>query len=270
MLTERWNTLIDAFLRAQRAGGKPKTTCDARRQHLQHLARRVREASPWELTPEALRTYMAAQQWAIETRRGRRTTFVQFWAWGVDAGHVGENTAATLPRVKIAQGVARPAPDRVYHEALMRAGARERVMLRLAAEVGMRRAEVAQVHTRDVTEDMVGHSLLVHGKGGRERVVPLPRSLGRTLAEWEPGYVFPGQDHGHLSPRYVGKLMAELLPDGWTMHALRHRFATRLYALRSDLLMVQEALGHSSPTTTRRYIQYDRDRMRAAMEELAR
>ena len=151
----------------------------------------------------------------------------------------------------------------------MRADARERVMLRLAAEVGMRRAEVAQVHTRDVTEDMVGHSLLVHGKGGRERMVPLPRSLGRTLAEWEPGFIFPGQDHGHLSPRYVGKLMTELLPDGWTMHALRHRFATRLYALRSDLLMVQEALGHSSPTTTRRYIQYDRDRMRAAMEELA-
>lgn len=269
MLSTEWENAIEAFLRDQRAGGKPKTTCDARRQHMNHMAKRVREASPWDISPVTLREYMADQTWAIETRRNRRTTFVQFWAWAIYAGHAEVNIAAELPKVKVIQGVAKPAPDRVYHEALMRAGHRERVMLRLAAEVGMRRGEVAVVHTRDVSEDLVGHTLLVHGKGQRQRLVPLPKSLGRELAEWEPGYLFPGNDHGHLSPRYVGKLLAELLPEGWTMHALRHRFATKLYALRSDLLMVQEALGHSSPTTTRRYIQYDRDRMRAAMEELA-
>lgn len=269
MLSERWTLIIDAFLTHQRSAGKPKTTCEARRQHLYHLAKRVRAKSPWDVSSDALLAYMADQVWALETRRGRRTTFVQFWRWGVECGHVTENIAATLPRVKMAHPVARPAPDRVYHEALMRAGHRERVMLRLAAEVGMRRAEVAQAHTHDVIEDMIGHSLLVHGKGGRDRIVPLPTSLGRTLAEWEPGYLFPGNDDGHLSPRYVGKLLAELLPEGWTMHALRHRFATRLYALRSDLLMVQEALGHASPTTTRRYIRTDPSRMRAALEELA-
>lgn len=50
---------------------------------------------------------------------------------------------------------------------------------------------------------------------------------------------------------------------------IRHRFGTRAYALTSDLLLVQEMLGHASPTTTRRYVQYDRDRMRAAVDELA-
>jgi integrase len=89
------------------------------------------------------------------------------------------------------------------------------------------------------------------------------------LARMPEGYVFPGQDDGHLSPRYVGKLLATLLPEGWTMHTLRHRFATRAYALRSDLLLVQEMLGHASPTTTRRYVEYDRARMRAVVEELA-
>ena len=269
MLTSTWERMIDAFLRDQRAGGKPKTTCDARRQHLMHLAKRVRAGSPWDVSLDALKEYTAAQSWAIETRRGRRTTLVQFWRWGVEVGHTDTVVAEGLPKIKIAPAKARPAPDRVYHEAVASAKPRERLMLRLAAEVGMRRAEVAQVHTDDLMEDLVGHSLIVHGKGGRERIVPLPASIGRTLADVEKGYVFPGADHGHLSPRYVCKLLTELMPDGWTMHTLRHRFATRLYALRSDLLMVQEALGHANPNTTRRYIQYDRGRMRAAMEELA-
>ena len=83
------------------------------------------------------------------------------------------------------------------------------------------------------------------------------------------GYLFPGRDNGHLSPRYVGKMIRDLLPGDWTMHTLRHRFGTRAYALTSDLLLVQEMLGHASPTTTRRYVEYDRARMRAAVEELA-
>lgn len=85
----------------------------------------------------------------------------------------------------------------------------------------------------------------------------------------EPGYFFPGQDDGHLSPRYVGKLIRDLLPDQWTMHTLRHRFATRLYAHTRDLLGVQGMLGHATPTTTRRYVQWDTARMRDAVDELA-
>ena len=108
-----------------------------------------------------------------------------------------------------------------------------------------------------------------HGKGGRTRIVPLPDSLGRTLAACPEGYVFPGNDAGHLSPRYVGKLIRDLLPDQWTMHTLRHRFATRLYAHTRDLLGVQGMLGHATPTTTRRYVQWDTAKMRAAVDELA-
>src|SRR3546814_6300744 len=92
-------------------------------------------ASPWDMTVEALRDYMAAQEWAIETRRGRRTTLVQFWEWGVESGHVPENIAARLPKVKIIPRRARPAPDRVYHEAPIAAKPRERLPLRLAAEI---------------------------------------------------------------------------------------------------------------------------------------
>jgi site-specific recombinase XerD len=53
------------------------------------------------------------------------------------------------------------------------------------------------------------------------------------------------------------------------MHTLRHQFATRLYALTSDLLLVQNALGHASPTTTQRYVLYEAERTRTAVEALA-
>ncbi len=267
MLNQAWLDAIDAYLVDQRVGGKPKTTQDTRRQHLQHLARRV-EAAPWLLTLDELKSYAAAQVWATETRRGRRNTFKSFYGWAKRAGLVEVNLGAKMPKVATEPARARPAPDRIYKEAILAAKPREAIMLRLAAEVGMRRAEVAQVHSRDLLEDLVGWSLLVHGKGGRERIVPLPASLAKTLQLLPAGFAFPGDDAGHLSPRYVGKLIAQLLPEGWTMHTLRHRFATRLYALKSDLLLVQESLGHASPTTTRRYVEYDRSRMRAAIEEL--
>lgn len=268
MLNEEWTTAIDSYIADQKAGGKPETTRNTRRQHLEHLARRV-EVGPYAMTTAVLRDYAAAQRWAPETRRGRRNTFKSFYGWAKREDLVPANFGAKLPKVPVKQAHARPAPDRIYREALISAKPREGLMLRLAAEVGMRRGEVARGHSSDLLEDLVGWSLLVHGKGDKERTVPLPGSLARALLDLEPGYFFPGRDNGHLSPRYVGKLLADLMPDQWTMHTLRHRFATRLYALDRDLLLVQEFLGHASPTTTMRYVEYDRARMRTAVEELA-
>ncbi|KAA9104998.1 tyrosine-type recombinase/integrase [Microbacterium rhizomatis] len=268
MLTKEWSEAIEGFLAHERAGGKRTDTNRARREHLQHLARRV-NVGPWGVSADLLLDYLAAQEWAVETRRGRRTSLARFYDWGAYRGLVTVNPVESVPKVKMREAHARPAPDRAYHEALMAARPREKLMLRLAAEVGMRRAEVAQVHTKDLIEDMVGHSLIVHGKGGKTRIVPLPVSLGRAIQHAEPGYLFPGRVDGHLSARYVGKMLAALIPDHWTMHTLRHRFAAKLFALTSDVLMVQETLGHASVSTTRLYIPRDGERARAAINELA-
>lgn len=252
-LTGAWSTAIEAYLLAQRAGGSPETTLATRRQHLQHLARRV-DVEPWAMTGALLVEWAGAQAWKPETRRGRRSSFRSFYAWGLVCGHVEVSPALSLPKVRPVEPKPRPAPDRVYHEALMAAPPRERLMLRLGAEIGMRRAEVAQVHTDDLIEDMVGWSLRVHGKGLRERVVPLTPGVAADLLALPYGYAFPGAIDGHLSPRWVGKIITTLMPGKWTMHTLRHRFATRAYAVDRDVFTVQELLGHASPATTRRYV----------------
>lgn len=269
MLTQAWIDEVDGFLAHQKAGGKPHTTLRARREHLYHLARRVAADSPWDIDEDVLVSYAGAQDWAKETRRSRRTTFLAFWRWGVATGKTDRVVALALPQVRATPPRPRPAPDDVYKAALLAAPPRETLMLRLAAEMGLRRSEVAQVHTDDVLDDLVGWSLVVHGKGGKERVVPMPGTLARAIKDAPRGYLFPGDwGPGHLSPAYVGKRIRDLLPDGWTMHTLRHRFGTRAYTRRQDLLLVQELLGHASPSTTRRYIELDRRRMRSLVEEL--
>ena len=221
------------------------------------------------MTGDQLVDWFQAQAWAVETRRGRRTTFRVFYAWAVEAGYVAVSPAAALPKVRPARPRPHPASDEAYRIALAAAGARERLMLRLSAELGLRRAEVAQVHSRDLVRDLDGWSLLVHGKGGRDRMLPMPARLARDLRALPAGWVFPGDDGGHLSPRWVGTLVARLLPDGVTMHALRHRFATRTYEVERDMFVVQDLLGHASPVTTRAYVLVEHARMRATVEAAA-
>jgi len=218
---------------------------------------------------ELLIEWCGEQAWAQETRRGRTNTYRGFWKWAKQ--HAGlRNAAKHLPSVKSPPGVPRPAPDRIYMKALMRSDVRTRLILRLAAEIGLRRGEIALVHTEnDLVEDLVGWSLYVHGKGGRSRVVPLTDGIARELLTLDHGWAFPGRIGGHLSPRRVGELATAALDGERTLHTLRHRFATRTYQVDRDVFAVQELLGHASPATTRRYVQTDRSRLRALVQRAA-
>jgi integrase/recombinase XerC len=268
MIASIWRGAIDDYLDAQRAGGYPATTVNARRQHLEHLARRT-DAHPFELAPRALVAYAAAQTWQPETRRSRRNTLLSFYRWAIADGRAIANPADALPRVKAPSPLPRPIPPAHYQRALHRSDERTALILRLAHDAGLRRAEIAVIHSDDIAEDLDGWSLLVHGKGRRQRIVPLTRRLSLDLRAAGYGYVFPGDIEGHLSPRRVGELAIAVLPEPWTLHTLRHAFATRTYSIANDTFTVQDLLGHASPVTTRRYVQTDRSRLRATVDAAA-
>lgn len=160
------------------------------------------------------------------------------------------------------------------------ASPREQLMIRLAAEAGLRRAEVAQVHTDDLITDSGGYVLIVHGKGAKQRCVPISDDLasqirqgavGHTPGAAEAGYLFPNSKDGTapLSAMYVGAMVSEVLGDGCTMHMLRRRFATRAYRGSRNLRAVQTLLGHESVVTTQRYTAVDDQDLRAAMNAAA-
>lgn len=253
---------------AKHVAGAPPTTIRTRSEHLRLLAKSI-DAGPWDVTGEQLRAWFTvrAAGWMPNTARSRRTTYRAFYAWAVEAGHVEASPALAIPRQPLPIARPRPVPDAAYQAAIAAAGPRERLMCRLAAEHGLRRAEVAQVWpARDVVADLYGWSLVVRGKGGKERMVPLLDDVARELLASGPGYAFPGQDNGHLSPRWVGTIIGRLIPGDYTMHKLRHRAGTLWYERSGDLAAVQDLLGHASPATTRTYVQVNARRLRAVVE----
>ena len=265
-----WESDLSEYRSYLRAGGSPETTVGTRLEHLRRFARAHASMSPWSLTLDDLVVYLAGQRWASEYRRGNRGSIVSFYSWGTGTGRILDNPAARLPIVKAGQPRPRPAQDDEYASALAHAHPREALALRLSAELGMRRGEVVQVHSRDITGDTKTGSINVHGKGDKERTLPLPGDLAVLLRSLPGGFAFPGQIHGHLSPRHMGKLISALLPVGVTMHGLRHRFATRAYNIDRDVFTVQQLLGHASPATTQRYVQVSDANMRRLVEAAQR
>lgn len=269
-MTSQWVGPVTEWSSALRAAGRAETTIKSRVEHLRWLARDHPHADPWSLTLGDLMQWCGRHAWAKETRRAVRASLRGFFSWGHALDYCPSNVAAGLPPIGPSQPRPRPTPDVAYRMALAAADERERLMLRLAAEMGLRRTEVAQIHSRDLMDDFDGTSLRIFGKGAKERVVPLPPVLAAELRALPPGYAFPGDyGPGHLSPRWVGRLVTRLLPDGQTMHGLRHRFGSRAYQVDRDLLVVQALLGHSSPTTTRTYVEIPNAALRRTVLEAA-
>lgn len=264
-----WAAAIAEWLRdARKTRRWSEQTRLTRRQHLETAARSF-GGSPWDVDGEQLVEWFSRQAWRRETRRTHTASHRAFWEWAVRVGHLEESPAAVLPSVKPGTPHPNPLPELPYRAALRAAQPRERLMVRLAGELGLRRGEVAQVHTDDVIRDLVGWSLLVHGKGDRERVLPLPDDLAEVLRSRPRGWVFPGRDRGHLSPRYVGTIVKRLLPEGFTMHTLRHKFGTDAHEVDHDIVVVKELLGHAQLSTTMAYVLVNRQRLRSTVEAVS-
>jgi integrase len=269
-LPEKWELAVTAWLVWLEVSGLRPATLRVRRGHIRMMARRSGTYSPGELTLAMIVAVSSEQRWSNEHRKGLRASLNSFYEYCCQNGWAADNPAASLPRVAAEKPRPRPCPDEIWFELLAAAAPRERLMARLAAEVGLRRAEVAVCHRNDVLADAGGWSLLIHGKGGKQRVVPIPDELAEEIRRFcAGGYLFPGQIDGHISAHYVGKQVSALMPDGWSMHKLRHRFATRGYAGTGNLRAVQEALGHASVATTQLYTAVARNDVRAVSEAAA-
>lgn len=255
--------VLDAFVQHLRAAGRAPSTVRLRQMHLERFFSWL-AADPLTVDIDDLTAYMAANDWAPESRKSVRASLRGFYQWCEESERIEVDPSRRLPKVAVPQGIPHPTPTDVVDAALAKASARELLMVHLAAYAGLRRAEIAGLHSRDI----IGDTVVVRGKGGKVRSVPLHPVLVVELAGVR-GFVFPGRDRGHLSPDRVGKIMTALLGSGWTAHSLRHRFATRAYAAERDLLTVQQLLGHSSVATTQRYTQVPDDARRRAVNNVA-
>ncbi len=141
---------------------------------------------------------------------------------------------------------------------------RNRALFELVYSAGLRAQEAVDLRLADV--DFEQELVLVQGKGGKERAVPLGEEaayrLSRYLEDARPRLARGAVDQLFLSAR--GKpldtsTLRRLLPNP---HRLRHAFATHLMEGGADLRTIQELLGHASLSTTQIYSHVDGKRLR--------
>lgn len=258
-----WRRSIEGWTDTLKAAGLSAQTIKSRRYKMVHLAALLMPSGPEDVTTEQIVQTFARQQWKPETRKAYRNTISSFFRWLHKSGRRSDDPSLDVPRVKKPHAHPRPCPDRYIATAMEMATSSERLMIRLGAECGLRRGEIARVHSDDVVADSAGRSLIVRGKGDKQRIVPLPDDLADIIMDAR-GYLFPGRFVGHVEESYIGDHISHLLPDGYAAHTLRHRFATTAYAATHDLFVVAELLGHESVETTEHYVAMPDGRLREA------
>ena len=232
------------------------------------------------LDAPALRSRLAARraEGLVNTSAARELS-----AWkafiGFARAQTGDHTAAP-PRLRgprIKKGLPRPiTPDEAVGLAAEVAGqagvdwigARDRAVLLLLYGAGLRIAEALSLVGGD---HPLGERLIVTGKGGKQRVVPILPIVRDAVSDYvqrcplplDPaGPLFRGAKGGPLSQGMVQKAVARArivlsLPATATPHALRHSFATHLLGAGADLRSLQELLGHASLGSTQIYTKVD-------------
>lgn len=258
-----WRKSIEGWTDTLRAAGLSAQTIKSRRYKMVHLSILLMPSGPKDVTTEQIVQAFARQQWKPETRKAYRNTISSFFRWLHKSGRRSDDPSLDVPRVKKPHAHPRPCPDRYIAAAMEKATPSEKLMIRLGAECGLRRGEIARVHSDDVVADSAGRSLIVRGKGDKQRIVPLPDDLAGIIMDAR-GYLFPGRFGGHVEESYIGDHISRLLPDGYAAHTLRHRFATTAYAATHDLFVVAELLGHESVETTEHYVAMPDGRLREA------
>jgi integrase/recombinase XerC len=167
-------------------------------------------------------------------------------------------------------------------------GRRDRAILELFYASGLRLSELVDLDVEAV--NLAGRVARVHGKGGKERLVPFntatstairammadrrglevtsPPSTARTDRHRRRRQaLFLNLRGGRLSTRSVDRIVRRYvrqaaIAQGISPHALRHTFATHLLQAGADLRTIQELLGHARLGTTQRYTHLDINRLK--------
>lgn len=267
-----WDSAIAGYAAWLSAGARSTQTIRLRRYWLGRVA--AVHVDPWSVDPLELVQWVAGRDFSAETLRSIRASLNGFYRWAIDAGWTTVNPARMLPSIRVRRTIPKPTPDEVFDAAIARASARDRLILRLAAHAGMRREEIARARWEDLDDE---DWILIRGKGGRERRVPLPadlidelelerrrRAAGTVGAGWryavdpDSPYIFPGLRGGHVCVETIGRILKTLLVTH-SGHTLRHRYATKILRGSRDIRATQELLGHESILTTQRYTAVDDD-----------
>jgi integrase/recombinase XerD len=289
------------MLAAERGAGA--NTLNAYRRDLADLTAhlRTKRKSFADVGTEDLRGYLAA----LDARGFKSTTVArrlsaarQLFRFLYAEGRRGDDPAAVLEGPK--RGLALPKVLSVAEVdgllAQARAGAEDAAapparrlratrllcLLEVAYATGLRVSELVELPAAAARKDQ--RMLVVRGKGGRERLVPLNDAARQAMAGYlallpqplaKSKWLFPSfGDSGHLTRQHFARELKELAAAAGiasariSPHVLRHAFASHLLHNGADLRVVQTLLGHADISTTQIYTHVIEDRLKSLVRDL--
>jgi len=252
---------IHTHLQWLRLRGLRPATITARRGALLRLQRALPDTL-LVATEDDLQTWQQNLRLGIHGLSTETAHVAQFYRWSVRSHHRADDPTAILVRPRTPASVPRPISEADLRMALACAPDRIRPWLILAGWCGLRAREIALLERADIHDQDDPPTLFVRdGKGGKQRVVPLPRTVAAELMACglpARGALFRRADDtpGPITPARLSKVASNYLHSiglQATLHSLRHRYATVSYQATHDLLLVRDYLGHTDAQTTAGY-----------------
>ena len=298
--------LIELFLdmlAAERGAGE--NTLAAYRNDLEDLSAHLRASRSTiaNATTDSLRKFLAslAERGFKSSSLARRLSAVrQLYRFLYAEGKRGDDPAAVLEGPKHAHSLpkvlsiadvdallktARANSDNTKQPPLQRLrAARLLCLLEVVYATGLRVSELVTLPAAAARRDQ--RMLVVRGKGGKERLVPLNKQAKRAMAEYlelrgkadrdkESKWLFPSfGEQGHLTRQHFARELKALgaacgiQSSRLSPHVLRHAFASHLLHNGADLRVVQTLLGHADISTTQIYTHVLEERLKTLVRDL--
>ena len=291
---------VEAFLDKLAAEGAALNTIDSYRRDLRHFSAFIqgRRRVPEDATQSMIRQYMKSLSeagMAPGTSARRLSTLRQFFRFlyaervrtddptaAMDSPRQGKRIPKFLSEAEV-ESLLTAARARTGPE-----GLRLVALLEILYAAGLRVSELVGLSLSSISRD--GKVLVVQGKGGKERMVPLnepandaietylavrekfiPKKRAQSSAR---DWLFPSRSsQGHLTRARFAQLLKEVAREAGidakrvSPHVLRHSFASHLLAHGADLRSLQQMLGHADIATTQIYTHILDGRLKALVNE---
>lgn len=272
--------------------GVARNTLHAYARDLEDFAMTVGARDPVGAGGADIRAYLGA----LKSRRAAPTTVArrlsalrQFFGFLFAEGIRGDDPTVAIDGPRLGRALPKVLTEAEVEKLLAAAhatpgkeGLRLAAMLELLYASGLRVSELVTLPHAAVARDP--EVIVVRGKGGRERMVPLTLAARAALRAYcavredfatkggASRWLFPSQGReGHLTRQRLGQLLKELAfrcgiePKKVSPHVLRHAFASHLLAHGADLRSLQQLLGHADIATTQIYTHVLDERLRSVV-----
>ena len=280
-----WRDLADVslFLRANRNSDIDKATTDDLKAYIQDLSEKIHIKGAHE------------GKIAVRTIARRLSALRQFYRYMVSEGAREDDPTTTIESPKQGRTLPKTLSEAEVTQLIKTAGqsgtpesTRLVCLLEMLYATGLRVSELVGLPMSAIGEDQ--EFLMIAGKAGRERMVPLSDPAQEALNNYmsvrktfigaddegrQAAWVFPSRtsDSGHLTRQRFAQLLKDLARAAQvdesrvSPHVLRHAFATHLLAHGADLRSVQKMLGHADIATTQIYTHMMGDKMKKTVKD---